>query len=283
MRLLEFIYAETSGWTIEKIKQEILNFYGTASVIAANLGPTYVYRVRKIEPGHTHSIAADVWHPPPICVTTIGRANNIGEAVFYCSLDPNTAIEEAQVCPGEKFSLAIYELEPREPYNLSSVVIREARFKPSPGLSHLEELSRFGVELSKFIVNEFTREVAPGEEFHYKRSCAIANILFDLPKKDSIAYPSVKNHDAVNIVLKREAACERLILGQVATCIMDKLGDILVKELSEPDTIGQLVPQTLTNPLPARLNISGPRPSFQQLFRDDRIQNSSDILNYHMR
>ncbi|MGB4343697.1 MAG: hypothetical protein WBJ03_08785 [Moraxellaceae bacterium] len=59
--------------------------------------------------------------------------------------------------------MAIYQLAGREPYDMTSVMVKEGRFMPSPGLACTEELSRFGVELSKFMVREFTRHVAPGD------------------------------------------------------------------------------------------------------------------------
>lgn len=118
MKLIDFAYSDSSGFTVEEIKQQILSFYDLYNVIVVNLGAESVYRVRKIDIGDAHGMASDVWHPPPACVGKIGRANNIGEAVFYCSLDPATAIEEGQIVPGDRFSLAIYQLAGREPYNI---------------------------------------------------------------------------------------------------------------------------------------------------------------------
>lgn len=282
MKLLDFAYSDSSGCTVEEIKQQILSFYGVYNVIVANLGASSVYRVRKIDPGDTHGMASDVWHPPPSCVKKIGRANGIGEAVFYCSLDPATAIEEGQIGPGDKFSLAIYQLAGREPYDMTSVMVKEGRFMPSPGLACTEELSRFGVELSKFMVREFTRHVAPGDEHHYKRSCAISNILFELPYKDSIIYPSVRNQDAVNIALQSEAASKRLTLLQVATCAMDELDDVNVEALFVPDVDDRLVQQSPPYPMPLPLKLSGPRSSFKQQFRDDCIASPEEILGYHI-
>ena len=281
MKLIDFAYSDSSGCTVEEIKQQILSFYDLYNVIVVNLGAESVYRVRKIDTGDAHGMASDVWHPPPDCVGKIGRANNIGEAVFYCSLDPATAIEEGQIVPGDRFSLAIYQLAGREPYNMTSVVVREARLIPSPSATHPEEFRQFGAELSKFMVREFTRHVAPGDEHLYSRSCAISSILFDLPRKDSIIYPSVKNHDAVNVVLKSDAAKERLTLVQVVTCTMDEVGNVNVEAICAPDVNGRLIPQLCPDPMPRPLTLTGSRSSFKQMFRDENIASPKEILNYY--
>jgi hypothetical protein len=267
LKLLDFIYSDVRDLTVDEIKQKMLCFYTTYNVIAANIAAATVYRVRKIEAGYTHALANDVWHPPADCVKKIGRANDIGESVFYCAFDPKTAIEEAQIEPGQRFSLATFQLTGHEDYKLGSVVVREGRLVP--GREYANELNQFGVELSKFMVNEFTREVALSNEDGYKRSCAISKILFDLPNKDSIIYQSVKNLDAVNIALKSATASKRLKLLDVKTCCMDALQNIHLEAFSIPDVEGRLVQKTV--PAPAPLKFTGKRPSFKELYSDKNI------------
>lgn len=149
MKLLDFIYSDISDLSVGEIKQKMLSFYTTYNVITANIASATVYRVRKIEAGDAHARESDVWHPPAECIKRINRANDIGESVFYCALDPETAIQEGQIEPGERFSLATFQLNGCENNNLGSVVVKEGRLVR--GREHMEDLNQFGVELSKFM------------------------------------------------------------------------------------------------------------------------------------
>ena len=54
MKLIDFAYSDSSGCTVEEIKQQILSFYDLYNVIVVNLGAESVYRVRKIDTGDAH-------------------------------------------------------------------------------------------------------------------------------------------------------------------------------------------------------------------------------------
>lgn len=281
MQLLDFMSMDTAALSVDAIKERLLGFYSSYNVLTANLESARVYRVRRIDSGTVHTKCADVWHPPAKYVAKMGRANDIGQAMLYCSLDPQTAIDETQIQEGERFSLAIYQLRGRDPYDARSIVIKET--KPIPG--NAVEFSRFGSELSRFMVNEFTRPVSEGSEHHYKRSCAIAQILLDLPCKDSLVYPSVRNKEAVNVVYTSKAAAETLAVEQVATCEMEKDRAVRVDKLWLPDAKGSLIAQSSPpHPMPAPLRFADSPPKFSDLFRDSKIATPEEIvnLNYHL-
>lgn len=278
MQLLDFMSMDTAGLSVAAIKERLLGFYSSYNVMTANLESARVYRVRRIDPGTVHTKCADVWHPPAEDVAKIGRANDIRQAMLYCSLDPQTAIDETQIKEGERFSLAIYQLRGRDPYDARSIVIKET--KPVPG--NAVEFSRFGSELSRFMINEFTRPVSEGNEHHYKRSCAIAQILLELPCKDSLVYPSVRNREAVNVVYTSKAAAETLAVVQVATCEMEKGRAVRVDKLWLPDAKGSLIAQSPPHPMPAPLRFAGSPPKFSDLFHDSKIATPEEIVNYHL-
>ena len=278
MKLLDFMSMDTATMSVDSIRERLLGFYNSYNVMTANLESAMVYRVRRIDPGTVHTKCADVWHPPAEYVGKVGRANDIGQAMLYCSLDPQTAIDETQIQEGEQFSLAIYQLRGREPYDARSIVIKETKPIPGNGV----EFSRFGSELSRFMVNEFTRSVSEGNEHHYKRSCAIAQILLEMPYKDSLVYQSVRNREAVNVVYTSKAAAETLTVVQVATCEMEKDRAVRVDKLWLPDAKGNLIAQSPPHPMPAPLKLSSSPPRFSDLFQDSKIATPEEILNYHL-
>ena len=278
MKLLDFIYSDCTDKSVAEIKEELLEFYNIYNVNVANLQSDTVYRVRKIVADTPHQTASDLWHPPPERITRINRANDINDPVFYCSLDAATAIEEAQIAPGDHFSLAIYHLAARRDYNMTSVVIKESL----PLSGNAEEFSRFGSELSRFMVREFTQPVTKGNENLYKRSCAIAKILFDLPYKDSIIYPSVKDPESINVALLSEAATERLKLIQVVTCIKEDDDCITATVLSKPDPYGCLVAESPSHPMPAKLRLTDAQMRFSSCFSDNTIATPGEIFSHHI-
>lgn len=259
------------------IRQRLEEFYSVFHLITANIGNTSVYRVRKIEPNKEHNHFNDVWCPNSNDVKRIGRANDIGQSIFYGAFDPVTAIVETRIMPGEKYSLAVFRLKSSENHN--SVVIRQAE--------HIEgsdpELSQYGLELSKFMMHEFTRIVPQGQEHVYRRSCAIAQLLLETPYKDSLVYPSAQTADRVNIALKPDAALLRLNLQQVLTCELTSEGEHRVLELKIPDTNGFLISHNLGFPLPNRLKFNVTPMSFSTTFLKMRIPTPGEMAESMMK
>ena len=278
LKLLDYVLADEIHGSVADIKEQLLGFYSAYNMLVANLGTCAVYRVRQINPGDRHANPQDVWCPPANVITEVGRANDVGQPVFYGSLDPATAVTEIGIEPGEEYSLAAYWLSPLDDYNMSSVVIKKARTRPGNG----DEFSRFGVELSKFMVKEFTRNVPDGDESQYKRSCAIASLLFDLPGKDSILYPSVKDSDSVNIAMKVDSANSRLRLTQIVTCKMLGVGEHTVSEVRSPNHDGLLIHDTVSYPLPSPIRLRNGGPKFSNSFSYDKITSSQDIIQHFM-
>ncbi len=209
----------------------------------------------------------------------IGRANDIGESMFYGALDYETAIQEVNIGIGEKYSLAVYNLKERENFEKSSVVIRPSL----PMRNQLEPVDLFGLELSNFMVSELTRKVHTGNETNYVRSCAISKILLDLPNKDSLLYPSVQNKDAVNIVIKEHDAKKRLSLQLLMTCQCKSSKDHVVLEVKQPDSPGNLKTMYDYKKEPVPLKVNVPKMSFQKMFGNNKIpsaeQEIQELLN----
>lgn len=267
INLLDFIDSDTENDSVESIKDKIGSFYNYYNMVVANLGSPAIFRVRKIKNGNHHLRQSELWHPPASNITRIGRANNIGVPILYCSLDSETAIRETSILPGDTFSLASYEIRPLDDNRMSSIVIRE----PSPILGQNNDFFEIGAELSKFMVREFTRPVSQGEEHLYKRSCAIAEILLELPYKDSIIYPSMRNPEAINIAIKSSSAKERVKLTQILTCEMQGDQSIQVLAIYLPVGDDGLQRQTPSPPLPCPLRVVGSPLNFSETFQTANI------------
>lgn len=282
LKLIDFLSKDVSRWSVEEIQNEIQSFYTVYSQITVNLGNCFIYRVRKIEDNESHDYLKDVWCPNSELVTKLGRANNINETMFYGALDPKTAVIETKIESGDMFSLAVYKLSTLASYNQSSIVIKEARVnRQNP-----DEFDLFGSELSKFMVNEFTKEINIGEEHKYAKTCALAKILMETPNKDSLLYPSVRNSDAINITMKESEAINRLSLDKVMTCkleIINSEPQIVVSEIKKLIDNDSAFYKENHDSLPCPLIIEGNEMYFSTLFNDENIRSDEEIFNERMR
>lgn len=278
MHLIDFSYQDVRSNSVAEIKNKLHEFYNSYNVLVANIGNSNVFRVRKINIGGVHDKVADVWCPPEQFCKSIGRANDVGQSVFYGSFDAHTAISEAKIEVGELFSLAVFYLVALEDYYMTSIIIKESDLIDG----YDSEFDMFGVELSKFMVNEFTRNVPEEQEYLYKKSCAIAEILFNIPHKDSIIFPSVKCHDSINIALKAENAYKRLILNDVLTCTIDSNRQLLVHEVKSPTEDGVLQTVKTKFKLPCPLNFKGTKLTFSNLFKNENISSPQEIMSHFL-
>jgi hypothetical protein len=276
LRLIDFLSSSVNGKTVLQVRNEISVFYNAYNVIVANAGNCPIFRVRKIEKCDEHNNANDVWCPPAKNIKYLGRANDIGQSIFYGAFDQQTAISEVKISPGERYSLAAYSLRPRENYNMTSVVIRQS--DPLPNMT--QEIDFFAVELSRFMVNEFTKDVQHGNENQYLKSCAIAQLLLDLPHKDSLLYPSVKNKDATNLAMKETDAKSRLQLSLVLTCECRSSDDHVVAEVKSPNDDGTLSIDYNYNGSPKPITMHGPQTPFSTTFHNSRISSSKEIISH---
>lgn len=260
LKLIDYICSQECSDSVATTRKRIEEFYWAYNLVTAQVDKRIIYRVRKITADEPHLNFNDVWFPPLHKIKCIGRANDIGETMFYGAFDPLTAIAESRISAGEKYSLALFEIKPVKTHD--SIVIREAELiaRQNP------ELSYFGIELSKFMVREFTRVVEPGFEHLYRRSCALAQLLLETPHKDSLIYPSIQNPDGINIALKPDAAVRRLTLINVITCEMESEGKHRALESKVPNAQGELITTRDERHSSYHLKLVGDPASFHQTF-----------------
>jgi hypothetical protein len=132
-------------------------------------------------------------YPPVDRVTRLGRVDRIGKPVFYCSRAPEAVFYELRAKEGDLIALSEWEVvEPLWMHNLgfqedalrrleaSDVAIRPRWNNPMPNeIKH-------NARLRQRISLAFTEDVQDGQEYKYKKSVAINELLFDdagpLPK-----------------------------------------------------------------------------------------------------
>lgn len=260
-RLDDFKKSDFKDKSVVEVKKELSEFYNFYHNTVANLGNYPIFRVRKINSSEHHLIS-DIWCPDSSLVTNLGRANDIGESMFYGALDYQTAIEEKNISSANQYSLACFMIQPMDQDNMTSIVIKE-----SPWLSAkpntIEILCK---KLNEFMVDEFTKIVPEGEEHKYAISCALAHTLLQDQRKDSLIYPSVKNKDSINIVIREENAKKRLVLQSVLTCECINQNQHVVINVKEADDAGNLIIKHDYESSKIPLKINSPRYTFSQLF-----------------
>jgi RES domain-containing protein len=236
--IIDFKNTNHINETVEEIKEKILKFYNLNNNMICNFGDIFVFRVRKVENLNQQFDSDSVWCPPPEFVNEVGRVNDIGERIFYGAFDPLTAIMETQVKTDDSFLLSIYFLKPFENNDKTSIVVNT----PLPSKSTENDLYPKGYSyiLSNFMVEEFTRNVNDTNKYHYKTTCALSKLLFGTNNKDSIIYPSVRNHDKGDIAIKEESARERLFLRSVLKCKLNRYTseNKAAIEISEVSNVG---------------------------------------------
>lgn len=257
--------------SVAEVRQNLDKFFHVYSIMTANLGNCYVYRVRSCDEDRPHLETSDIWVPPSEVLVRVARANDIGERIFYGALHPMTAIKEAAITESKYFTLGVYHLRAMNEGDMPSVVIKTPP-KPNHMVRPLEQL---GHELSEFVESEFTKTINRENDHHYKKSCAMAQNLFNLPYKDSLLYPSVQDADMINIALPEAVAANRLTLKQVFHCQLRGWP----YALSESRPLGEKL-KTVTNksPIGFRLNPIGDPMRFSLMFDHSKIESPDEML-----
>jgi hypothetical protein len=128
----------------------------------------------------------DVSYPPCDRVTKLGRINRIGKPVFYCSLAAHGVFYELRAKRGDLIALSEWEVvEPVWMHNLgyhedtlrkmgaAEIATRSRFINPIPNNTKQHEHLRCQLSLA------FTEDVREDQNYRYKQSIAINELLFD--------------------------------------------------------------------------------------------------------
>ncbi|TGE37503.1 hypothetical protein E4K67_12170 [Desulfosporosinus fructosivorans] len=188
-------------------------------VIGANFPK--VYRARINEDKKSFPNIKDLWYPDKEKIKKLGRFNAIHEQMFYCGTHQLIATSEINAQVGDVVSVMECELkEPKRKLKVPNIFLND--YKSIPGISvnvepiekhnkahsilktH-ENIKKFTL-IQKFLESESLKKVRIGEEYNYKISVIVKEILFARGDLDGLCYPSIAvDKEGINIVLSPDA------------------------------------------------------------------------------
>lgn len=124
---------------------------------------------------------------PPAAVAKDGRANRAGVAMFYCSGAAPAVPFELRAKPGDLIALSAWRLKQQlwvhnlgyHADALRRMGAPSAAVRPSAITDPIPNESRANARLRRLLSLAFTEDVRDGEEFRYKQTIAINELLFD--------------------------------------------------------------------------------------------------------
>jgi len=121
-------------------------------------------------------------YPPPDRVAQDGRVNRAGTSMFYCSAAAAAVFFELRAKKGDRIALSRWDvLEPLWMHNLGyhrlSLQKIGARDHRLTDLIHNE--TKENEQLRRRLSLAFTKDIREGQEYKYKQSIAINELLFD--------------------------------------------------------------------------------------------------------
>jgi hypothetical protein len=184
---------------------------------------TGLYRARPNRPGEVFASASQLWYPPADKVLGPSRLNRPGQVRFYGSNMPNTAILELRPQPGNVFTVLLVTTRSRNLETLNVAFIGLER-SLAPEVQHFDDSDMFRSALhfraqlgpanykkwlliDDYLSEIFGTRVPDGEEFRYKPTIALADLLFAAPGVDAVNYPSVATDDhGINVCMLPDKA-----------------------------------------------------------------------------
>ncbi len=170
-----------------------------------------------------HHLIKDYSFNPDPKKIKIGRANHIGQQVFYGARFRETALREVRFIYANRekkearYSLGRWEV--KENLKLAAIVspelIRKYKAKELFGLAEYieqtnaelssdKELAGF-IDIYTYMAKKFIEAIQEGDEHKYKVTAVFSNFIYlRLPIADGILYQSVQHPENFNVALKRE-------------------------------------------------------------------------------
>jgi len=179
-----FTRQQLETMTIEALKGYVRRRIGGYTVAIKDMRTLTLYRARicKERPEKTD----DVSYPPADKVMKLGRANRVGQPMFYCCVGAFPVFFEVHAKAGDLIALSEWAvIEPLWMHNLGyhpealsriGAPIPAAR---SPLISPIPNESNRNSRLRRRMSVAFTKDVPDGQEFLYKETIAINELLFD--------------------------------------------------------------------------------------------------------
>lgn len=192
---------------------------------------TTFFRAKKLKgstiPNERLSTLSDCWETPSTYLTNYGRLNKPHESLLYtCPEDVNLTIKEARISPDDYFVIVKYTAKEDIKVNIIGGDYDYAQH----GISDKNAITVHEI-YNSFLTEEFSRDVASGNECQYRISEMIAKHFFDLPPRiaqDAWAYKSVQDKSKYNVCFHPDIAHDLLQFNGAMVCKLDSEGKISV-------------------------------------------------------
>jgi hypothetical protein len=220
----KFKYSDLENTSIDEYKHQfdkIIQFFSFPAFYYS--AGTKLHRMRINPNGEEFMNLSELWCPPKNLIVKYGRLNNKEEQILYTAGGGHTCLREIDPKPGTIITCAEFEIVENLlviEIGLFNRYIREKEFqqlwnKFSKQLIRYyrnnHKLIVLDRELKKFIADEFTKKIEPGQEDLYKRTIAMANVFLSNPDLDGILYPSTKaDFQEINLALPIDVAYKKL-------------------------------------------------------------------------
>lgn len=178
-------------------------------------------------------------YPPADKVSKYGRANLIGQSVFYCTSNPITALNEMKPQLGDLITTSIWKQKDDNRFlkispifkitSLNGVVHNELSLKFTMAYKnslkqHPKEIAEQIDVLLQFIADCFAKDVDYGNSYDYALSAFYANKIlndFEGGTIEALVYPSVADKlDFSNLAIKPSIIDEHFELSEVTEGIL---------------------------------------------------------------
>lgn len=197
--------------SINDLEEELKSLLKGFKIVVPRFNPgIYLYRGRICDKPLN---LRDVIYPQSASIKCLGRANDIGQQLFYAANSRNVPFYELSADVGDHIAIGTWKSKSKMVLShigftaeckscLKSVRDLGAIYK------FVTDMNNFGdsnILLHNYLASKFTPIVNKNEEWRYKLSIAISNIFFTGDVIHGIMYPTIAMlGNADNVVLKPE-------------------------------------------------------------------------------
>ena len=196
--------------SVKEIEELLFPFFRGLRVKAPSLNPgVYLYRSRvcSAKPEHVRELS----YPPKEYVRSYGRANDMGQSMFYGGISKNIPFFEIGAKLGDNITMSVWRTKSN--LVLNHIGFTEEIFKLLgsnrewdaiyPFVKDTNNFSDLNAFVYNYLAAEFSKQVPKHEPYLYKPSIAIANKLLMGEVLQGILYPAMAMAgNADNLVLK---------------------------------------------------------------------------------
>jgi hypothetical protein len=221
---------DLSSAAVAEIEAHLTPLFQGYRVLAPKIAPgTYIYRARKC---NKPVLLKDLSYPPPQSVVRRGRANDIGEAVFYGATAREVPFYEIGLKQGDFVALSCWKVT-------DAILVNHVGYSSDafpmairaidgcyPFVESTRRCSDLNSLVHDYLAFAFSQPVESGREQLYALTLAISRKLFGKRRMlGGIMYPAVAVcGNADNIVLRKEVADDSLRFLSVEFALVKSTG-----------------------------------------------------------